>query len=75
MIMKELENIISEINILKGVENNFTLKKETRLVEDLGMDSLDLATLTAKIEDKYNIDIFEDGFVRTIEDIVVKLRK
>lgn len=75
MIMKELENIISEINILKGVENNFTLKKETRLVEDLGMDSLDLATLTAKIEDKYNIDIFEDGFVRTIEDIIVKLRK
>ena len=33
------------------------------------MDSLDLAELTVKIEDEFNIDIFENGIVETVSQI------
>lgn len=35
--------------------------------------SFDLAELTVKIEDEFDIDIFEDGLVNTIGEIYAKL--
>lgn len=49
------------------------LTAETRLREDLAFTSFDLAELTVKIEDEFDIDIFEDGLVNTIGEIYAKL--
>ena len=45
-----------------------------KLREDLGLTSFDLAELTVKIEDEFEIDIFEDGLVNKIGEIFDKLR-
>jgi acyl carrier protein len=46
----------------------------SRLREDLGLDSFNLAELTVYIEDEFDVDIFEDGIVNTVEEIYLKLR-
>lgn len=71
-IIKSFINEINEMND-KALLNN--ISEDMRLREDLGLDSMDLAILTAKIEDKYNIDVFEDGIVKTVGEIVSKLEK
>ena len=49
---------------------------ESRLIEDLKLDSLDLLMILSDLEDEFNITITEDDFanVVTVNDIVVKLR-
>ena len=44
-------------------------------LRDLGLSSFDLATLTVKIEDEYDIDIFEEGIVSTVGEIVTILER
>lgn len=67
------------VNILKGiVESNRNsikteIKEETRLREDLGLDSFQLAELTVHIEEEFGVDIFEDGLVSTVGEIKEKL--
>ena len=51
------------------------LKEEDNLREDIGFSSFDLAELTVNIEDEFDIDIFEDGFVNTVGEIYGKLKK
>lgn len=67
--------IINEIRAAKSFEPVSELKEETRLREDLSLTSFDLAELTVKIEDEFDIDIFEDGLVSTIGEIYAKLSK
>ncbi|MBN2779253.1 MAG: acyl carrier protein [Bacteroidales bacterium] len=50
-----------------------SLKSEMDLRNDLGMDSLDLAELTVRIEAEYDVDIFEDGIVRTVGEVLKKI--
>lgn len=45
------------------------------LRNDLGLDSFQLAELTVHIEEEFGVDIFEDGLVNTIGEIVEKLNK
>ena len=42
--------------------------------EKLNFDSFDLAELTVKIEEEFEVDIFEDGLVNTVEEIYTKLQ-
>lgn len=63
---KKLLDIINEIRAAKGLSAVAELKAEDRLRDDLELTSFDLAELTVKIEDKFDIDIFEDGLVNTI---------
>lgn len=49
------------------------LRTEMHLRNDLGFDSLDLAELTVRIEAEYGVDIFEDGVVNTVSEILEKL--
>jgi len=49
------------------------LNPEMHLRNDIGFDSLDLAELTVRIEAEYDIDIFEDGIVNTVSEILGKL--
>lgn len=72
MEQKVLE-IINEIRATKNLESVVELNPETRLREDLAFTSFDLAELTVKIEDEFDIDIFEDGLVSTIGEIYAKL--
>lgn len=67
-------NIINEIRAAKGLETVKVLKNEDNLRKDLGFTSFDLAELTVKIEDEFDIDIFEDGLVNTIGEIFSKLQ-
>lgn len=45
------------------------------LRKDLGMDSLDLAELTVRIEDEFDVDIFEDGVIDTISEVMDKVNR
>ena len=65
--------IINEIRAAKELAPIKTINKDTRLREDLELTSFDLAELTVKIEDEFDIDIFEDGLVSTVGEIFAKL--
>lgn len=74
MKTKVLE-IINGIRVAKGLDPDNSINEETRLREDLDLTSFDLAELTVKIEDEFDIDIFEDGLVGTVGEIFAKLKK
>lgn len=67
--------IINEIRAAKGLASVDNITDEMKLREDLNLTSFDLAELTVKIEDEFDIDIFEDGLVSTIGEIFEKLEK
>lgn len=52
-----------------------SLDSGIRLREDLGMDSLELAVLTVKIEAEFGVDVFADGVVKTVGEIEEKIRR
>lgn len=68
-------SIINEIRVAKEMAPVETISVDTKLREDLNLTSFDLAELTVKIEDEFDIDIFEDGLVSTIGEIYAKLSK
>lgn len=49
------------------------IAEDTNLRNDLQLDSLELAELTVRIEDEFQIDIFEDGIVETVGEVFEKL--
>ena len=66
--------IINQIRLNNGL-NVFDIISETDdLRSDIGFNSFDLAELTVRIEDEFDIDIFEDGIVSTVGDILNKLK-
>lgn len=67
--------IINEIIEEKGNPTVDEISDTTSLKDDLEFDSFDLALLTAKVEDKFDVDIFEDGIVRTVGEVLAKLEK
>jgi acyl carrier protein len=72
--MKEkILEIINEIRQSKDLPILTELKPSDNLRKDLGLTSFDLAELTVRIEDEFDIDIFEDGLVNTIAEIYSKL--
>ncbi len=75
MMRDTILKIINEIRQTKGLEVLETIKDEQTLRNDLELTSFDLAELTVKIEDEYDIDIFEDGLVNTVGEIFIKLKK
>ena len=38
--------------------------------QDIGLTSFDLATLTVVIEDEFDVDIFEDGIITNVGEII-----
>lgn len=65
--------IINEILTAKGEDIINHLSVDNSLRDDFNFTSFDLAELTVKIEDEFDIDIFEDGLVSTIGEIYAKL--
>lgn len=72
---KEILEIINKIRVAKELDAVSEVKATDRLREELGLTSFDLAELTVNIEDKFGIDIFEDGLVNTVGEIYAKLQK
>ena len=73
-----MDKLLDIINIILKNRGKPTMKQisaDTDLRTDLGFDSLDLAELTARIEAEFNVDIFEDGIVFKISDILEKISK
>ena len=74
--MKEkVLEIINQIRASKDLTTVLTLKASDGLRNDLDLTSFDLAELTVRIEDEFDIDIFEDGLVNTIGEVLAKLEK
>lgn len=72
MKTKVLE-IINDIRASKSMAPVKILNETDNLRNDLGLTSFDLAELTVRIEDEFDIDIFEDGLVNTIGEVYAKL--
>ncbi len=71
--MEEIIFIINTVLKNRGKKTKADIDESCHLRNDLGFDSLDLAELTVRIEAKFNVDIFEDGIVSTVGDIVKKI--
>ena len=65
--------IVNQIRENKGEVRLVSINGTDDLRNDLGLDSFDLAELTVHIEVEYDIDIFKDGIVNTIDEIYKKL--
>ena len=52
------------------VKVKIKINSSTVLTDDLGLDSLNLAELTVKIESEFGVDIFEKTIVRTFGEII-----
>lgn len=72
---EEVKKIINKILERKKKEPLKELNYDLSLRNDLDMDSLDLAELTVRIEDAFGIDVFEDGIIDTIGEIMEKINK
>lgn len=71
--MEKLIEIINTVLENRGKVKVAAITRESSLKNDCGLDSLDLAELTVRVEVEYNIDIFEDGVVTTVGDILNKI--
>lgn len=69
----KLLEIINEILEDKDRATIDTIDENTSLRRDIGMDSIDLAVLTARIDEAYDVDIFEDGIIDTVGEVLKKL--
>ena len=75
LISGKTKHIYQSILVFKGLTTVLTLKASDDLRNDLDLTSFDLAELTVRIEDEFDIDIFEDGLVNTIGEVLAKLEK
>jgi len=66
--------IINYIRESKGLLPLAKIKASDELRDFIEFTSFDLAELTVRIEDEFDIDIFEDGLVVTVGEIYDKLR-
>ena len=66
--------IINEIRKAKNLSELSVINLSDTLRDDIGFTSFDLAELTVRIEDEFDIDIFEDGLVNTVGEIIEQLR-
>ncbi|MFA6200252.1 MAG: phosphopantetheine-binding protein [Bacteroidales bacterium] len=73
METKVLE-IINLIRLSKDLHALDKINETDRLRDEIGFTSFDLAELTVRIEDEFDIDIFEDGLVSSIGEIYSKLK-
>lgn len=67
----EIINAIRQSNDLGSLEE---LNETDNLRDDIGLTSFDLAELTVRIEDEFDVDIFEDGLIATIGEVYSKLK-
>jgi len=72
--MEKLLLIINTVLQNRGKVTVESINENTLLRNNIGLDSLDLAELTVRIEAEFDVDIFEDGIVTTVGEILNKIR-
>ena len=71
---ESLKYIINDILEKKDDASTMnSLNDNMSLTNDIGLDSLDLAEMTVRLEDKYGIDVFEEDIVDEIGEVLEKL--
>ena len=70
-----LLSVINQVLENKCKQPVSTLHVGMRLREELGFDSLDLAEMTVRIEEKFDVDVFAEGLVFTVGEIDERLRR
>ncbi|MFK7808169.1 MAG: acyl carrier protein, partial [Saprospiraceae bacterium] len=79
--IQQIEQQINDIVLLVCEENKPTWNSEipltvnTKLRDDLELDSMEMAELMIRLEDAFDVDVFEDGVVTTIGDIYKKIKR
>lgn len=71
----KLLEIINVVMENKDIPLISSLNLTDDLRNDLGFDSFDLAELTVRIEDEFEVDIFSNGLINTVGQIVEQLKK
>lgn len=71
--MDELLKLINVVLLNRGKQKVEIINGKSSLRDDLGLDSLDLAELTVRIEAEFDVDIFENGIVTTVGEILAKI--
>ena len=71
---KKVLEIVNVIRASKGLVGSDILSINDKLRDDLELTSFDLAELTVRLEDEFDIDVFEDGLVNTVGEIYAKLK-
>jgi acyl carrier protein len=65
------------LNLLKenSIEiNSHEINESTSLTNDLRLDSFNLAQLTVEIESEFGVDIFENGVISNVGDILKQIK-
>lgn len=61
--------IVNTVRMNKKLPPVDSLRDGDHLRRDLGFDSLDLAELTVRLEERYGVDVFADGLVHTVAEV------
>lgn len=70
-----IRKIINYIRTNNGKEELSSINPSDSLTQDIGFDSLDLAELTVRIEKEFNVDVFEDEIVSTVDEVLEKINE
>lgn len=68
-VKNDLLGLVNKVRNHKRQPLLSRLDDDARLREDLHFDSLDLAELTVRIEEKFGVDVFEAGVVARWGDV------
>ncbi len=69
-----LRELTEKIREARGLTPLSDLAPTSDLRLDLDLDSLDLAELTVRIQDRYGVDVFAAGVVRTWGELVQRVQ-
>ncbi|MBO6102132.1 MAG: acyl carrier protein [Opitutales bacterium] len=72
--MNKLSEIIENILKNRGSALQAELSDSTDLRRDMGFDSFDLAELSVRLEDAFGKDVFADGPVSKVGEILERLK-
>lgn len=77
--MKNLETKVKEIilGLIKehDIESQTDISEHHNLKDDLGFDSINMVHLVVKIEDEFDIDIFSEGKISTVFELISFIKK
>lgn len=74
-MLERLAIILNDIREEKDEDRLEKITENMSLRKDIGLDSLDLALLTTKLEDEFDVDVFEAGIVDNVADILALVEK
>lgn len=70
------DDLLKIINAVQEFAGRATIPEwdpKLSLRDDLGFDSLDLAELTVRIQDRFGSDVFESGIIDTLEQLAERV--